>query len=145
MVTEMLVDPSTTWLLVRTSPEEVMIIPVPAAAPEPVLVWMTVLMSTIAGSTLAAIACALSVPFWLGDGLTGEIGAVEVGGSLVFGNVALWVACEECREDGADANPASPHRAGRVRRRRVGRRWCDPAFGRRRRRGHVLVLRNQLS
>src|SRR6266851_4455338 len=97
MVTEMLVEPSTTWLLVSTSPDEVMIIPVPAAAPLPLLVWMIVLTSTIAGSTLAAIACALSVPFWLGDGLTGEMGAVEVEGSLVFGSAAFWVACDERR------------------------------------------------
>src|SRR5216684_1206514 len=97
MVTEMLVEPSTTWLLVSTSPDEVMIMPVPAAAPEPLEVWMTVLMSTIAGSTLAAIACALSVPFWFGAGLTGAIGAVEVEGSLVFGSAAFWVACDERR------------------------------------------------
>src|SRR5260370_27045644 len=93
MVAEMLVEPSTTWLLVSASPEEVMIIPVPAAAPEPLEVWMIVLMSTIAGSTLAAIACALSVPFGLLDGLTGEIGAVDVDGSLVLGSAAFWVAC----------------------------------------------------
>src|SRR5260370_37897350 len=97
MVREMLVEPSTTWLLVRTAQDEVMIIPVPAAAPEPLEVWMTVLMSTIAGSTMAAMACALSVPFWLGDGLTGEIGAVEVGGSLALGTAALWFACDEGR------------------------------------------------
>src|SRR5260370_2225828 len=97
MVTELLVEPSTTWLLVSASPDEVMMIPVPAAAQEPLEVWMTVLMSTIAGSTRAAMACALSVPFWLGDGLTGEIGAVEVDGSLVFGTAALWFACDERR------------------------------------------------
>src|SRR5260370_37732423 len=74
-----------------------MIMPVPAAAPLPLLVWITVLMSTIAGSTLAAIACALSAPCWLGEGLTGEMGAVEVGGSLVFGSAAFWVACDERR------------------------------------------------
>src|SRR4029077_2632114 len=93
----MAVDPSTTWLLVSTSPEEVTIIPVPAAAALPLLVWMTVLMSTIAGSTIAAMACALSAPFWVGDGFTGEIGAVDVGGSLLFGKAALWVACAEWR------------------------------------------------
>src|SRR6266849_3408156 len=53
--TEMLIEPSTTWLLVSTSPDDVMIMPVPAAAPFPLVGWMTVLMSTIAGSTLAAI------------------------------------------------------------------------------------------
>src|SRR5260370_32620079 len=98
MVTGMLVEPWTRWLLVSTSPDEVMIIPVPAAAPDPVEVWMIVLMSTIAGSTLAAIACALSEPFWFGDGLTGEMGAVEVAGSLVFGTAAFWVACDERRD-----------------------------------------------
>src|SRR2546425_3065035 len=94
----MLIDPSTTWLLVSTSPDDVMIMPVPAAAPlVPDVLWMTVLMSTIAGSTLAAIACTLIVPFWFVDGLTGEIGAVELDGAVVCGNVAVWAACEVCR------------------------------------------------
>ena len=56
MVTLMLVAPSTTWLLVRTSPDEVRIMPVPAACPVPWAVLTTVLMSTMAGSTLLAIA-----------------------------------------------------------------------------------------
>src|SRR6266567_681430 len=80
--TEMLIEPSTTWLLVSTSPDEVMIMPVPAAEPVPVVVWMTVLMSTIAGATAAVIVCTLMVPFWLLDG-----------GAAVMGAVAL--ACKE--------------------------------------------------
>src|ERR1700751_1401234 len=54
----MLVDPVTTWFLVRISPVELMIMPVPAAWPLP----SVVLMSTIAGSTLAAIALTLELP-----------------------------------------------------------------------------------
>src|SRR5437588_1604264 len=54
----MLVDWLTTWLLVRISPVELMIMPVPAAW----LVPTVVLMSTIAGSTLAAIALAVPLP-----------------------------------------------------------------------------------
>src|SRR5712692_1064954 len=38
----MLVAPSTTWLLVRISPAEVTMIPVPAAWPDPSAVWITV-------------------------------------------------------------------------------------------------------
>src|ERR1700687_4417169 len=88
MVTEMLVEPSTTWLLVRTSPLEVRIMPVPAAVPDPV----TVLMSTTAGSTLAAIAWAFRLPElgatgwsgawgWLGTSATGAVATGEaVGG-----------------------------------------------------------------
>ena len=59
MVTLIVVEFSTTWLLVRTSPDELMIIPVPAAAPPDASV---VLMSTIAGSILAAMADALALP-----------------------------------------------------------------------------------
>ena len=51
IVTLMLTEPSTTWLLVSTSPDEVMMSPVPAAAAEPLAVWITVLMSTTAGET----------------------------------------------------------------------------------------------
>src|SRR5712691_666893 len=97
MVTEMLIDWSTTWLLVRTSPDEVTIIPVPDAAPVEVAVWTTVLMSTRAGSTLAAIACALMVPLWLVDGVTAEIGAVELDGSVLCGALAVGVWLDECR------------------------------------------------
>jgi len=53
-----LVAPSTTWLLVRISPVEVRMIPVPAASPDPVVVWNTVLISTTAGSTAVATVCA---------------------------------------------------------------------------------------
>src|SRR5258708_30259403 len=74
-----------------------MIMTVPVGAPEHVEVWMIVLTSKIAGSTLAAIACALSEPFWFGDGLTGEMGAVEVEGSLAFGSAAFWLACDDRR------------------------------------------------
>src|SRR5712691_3900600 len=58
----MLVAPAMTWLFVRTSPEAVRIIPVPAPRPaDPVLnPWMTVLTSTTAGSTRLAIACWLN-------------------------------------------------------------------------------------
>src|SRR6266566_2563912 len=96
--TEMLIEPSTTWLLVSTSPDEVMIMPVPAAEPVPVVVWMTVLMSTIAGATAAVIVCTLMVPFWLLDGGAAVMGAVALDGSVVFGSVAVWAACVEvCR------------------------------------------------
>src|ERR1700674_2136742 len=54
----MVVEPSTTWLLVSTSPSAVTIMPVPAAAPVP----RTVLISTMAGSTLAAIAFTSRLP-----------------------------------------------------------------------------------
>src|SRR5437660_112489 len=97
IVTVMLTEPSTTWLLVSTSPDGVTIIPVPAAALLPFDVWTTVLMSTIAGSTLAAMADALMVPL-LFNGGTAEIGALEVGGSLVCGRVAVCVTGDElCR------------------------------------------------
>ena len=91
--TEMLIEPSTTWLLVSTSPDDVMIMPVPAAEPVPVVVWTTVLMSTIAGATLAVIVWTLMVPFWLADGVAAEMGAVELDGSVAFGSVAVWAAC----------------------------------------------------
>src|SRR5258706_5544052 len=97
MLTEMLIDWSTTWLFVSTSPDEVMIIPVPEAAPVEVAVWTTVLMSTSAGSTVAAMACALIVPLWFVDGVTAEMGAVELDGSELFGAVATGVWVEECR------------------------------------------------
>src|SRR3954452_6991314 len=53
-VTVMLVAPATTWLLVSTTPSELITMPVPAASP----FWAprTVSMSTSAGSTLAATA-----------------------------------------------------------------------------------------
>src|SRR5579871_5475418 len=53
-VAVILVAPSTTWLLVRTSPFELRTMPVPAPAPP----WYpnSTLMSTSAGLTLAAIA-----------------------------------------------------------------------------------------
>src|SRR5436309_1918114 len=51
----MLVEPLTTWLLVRISPFEPMIMPEPAASPEPTMV----LMSTIAGLILVAMASVL--------------------------------------------------------------------------------------
>src|SRR6266702_4601033 len=96
--TEMLIEPSTTWLLVSTSPDEVLIMPVPAAEPVPVVVWMTVMMSTIAGATAAVIVCTLMVPFWLLDGGAAVMGAVALDGSVVFGSVAVWAACVEvCR------------------------------------------------
>src|SRR2546421_12345305 len=82
----MLVEPLITWLLVRISPVELTIMPVPAAALEP----MVVLMSTIAGSTLAATAAALLLPLplpvagaggWVGGGGGGgRPGLFGVGG-----------------------------------------------------------------
>src|SRR5260370_5103556 len=96
MVTEMLIDWSTTWLLVRTSPDDVMIIPVPEAAPVEVAVWTTVLMSTRAGSTFAAMACALIVPLWLLDGVTADIGAMELDGSELCGALATGVWLDDC-------------------------------------------------
>src|SRR2546426_2147891 len=50
----MLVAPATTWLFVRTSPEEVSTMPVPAAFPPRYA--RTVLMSTMLGFTLPTIA-----------------------------------------------------------------------------------------
>src|SRR6266851_5103034 len=93
MVTEMLIEPSTTWLLVSTSPVDVTIMPVPAAAPVPVLVWTTVLMSTIAGATLAVTCVRLSVPFWFAEGVAATIGALELAGWLVCGWVAVCATC----------------------------------------------------
>src|SRR4029077_21166671 len=70
MVTLMLIEPLTTWCLVSTSPSEVMIMPVPAACPLPVIV----LMSTIAGLTFVAIALASRLP------LVGAVGlAIAIG------------------------------------------------------------------
>src|SRR5882762_7094910 len=80
-VTVMLVEPLTTWLLVRISPVELMSMPVPAAAPLP----STVLMSTMAGLTLAAIASVVllgevlvpAVTCWIGA--SGEVVACATG------------------------------------------------------------------
>src|SRR6267143_3686920 len=84
-VTLMLVEPLTTWLLVRISPVELISIPVPAAAPLP----RTVLMSTTAGLTLAAMAAvvllgAVPVPgvtCWIGA--SGEVVAWATGRLLI--------------------------------------------------------------
>src|SRR5207237_7977816 len=80
-VTVMLVDWLTTWLLVRISPVELMIMPVPAAWLDPTVV----LMSTIAGSTFAAIALAVPLP---SDGVVPGV-AAGMGGSRVVG---AWAA-----------------------------------------------------
>src|ERR1700674_2135232 len=76
----MLVAPSTTWLLVRTSPVEVRTIPVPAAVPDALADWNTVLMSTTAGSTLAAMVEAWTPPPLSADAGcdTAAIGAVAL-------------------------------------------------------------------
>src|SRR5215831_12367442 len=68
----MLLDPVTTWLFVRISPVELMIILVPAAAPPPTVV----LTSTIAGTTFAAMASTvvLLLPELPVPGLTGTRG-----------------------------------------------------------------------
>src|SRR5579859_5689556 len=54
MVTRRLIEPSTTWLLVRMSPVESRIRPVPAAGSVALAVWTVLLMSTTEGVTLAA-------------------------------------------------------------------------------------------
>src|SRR5579862_1619268 len=69
-VTEMLVAPSMTWLLVRTSPLEVRTIPVPAA--EPPSSPSVVLMSTRSGETDEAIDETLAgepAPVWFDPAL----------------------------------------------------------------------------
>src|SRR5256885_9859482 len=78
-VTVMLVEPKTTWLLVRISPVGLMSIPVPAAWLEPTVV----LMSTIAGLTFAAIAALVALDE-LVPGVTGVIGEVGVIGDGVL-------------------------------------------------------------
>src|SRR6185312_9809755 len=101
--TVMLVDPLTTWLLVRIWPSEVTMRPVPAAAPEPLAVWTRVSMITTAGSTLAASASRLSRPlegFELG--CTGVIGACDGSG---LGLVVPGVA-EGCAMTCASREPA---------------------------------------
>src|SRR5207245_3105251 len=77
-VTVMLVEPLTTWLLVRISPVELMSMPWPAAAPLP----STVLMSTMAGLTLAAIAFVVLLGEVLVPGVTCWMGA--------SGEVVAW-------------------------------------------------------
>src|SRR5215470_8182359 len=72
----MVVEPVTTWLLVRISPVELMIMPVPAAA----LVPTVVLTSTIAGSTRAAIASRLERP--AEGAVVGETAAMGASGEL---------------------------------------------------------------
>src|SRR5216684_1320616 len=70
----------------------------PAIVTEMLIDWSTtVLMSTIAGSTLAAIAAALIVPFRLADGVTAAMGAVDEEGSLVRGSVAVWAGWDVWR------------------------------------------------
>ncbi len=71
------VDPSTTWLLVSTTPLEDRIMPVPAAAPSRYL--SVELMSTMPGWTLFATDCTLTLvvlglpaPLRLGDGICWE-------------------------------------------------------------------------
>src|SRR5579864_284101 len=78
----MLDEPSTTWLLVNTSPVEEMIWPVPAAWLEPT----TVLMSTRAGSTLPATAAASRLPAC--DPLLGLAGTIGACGDGAWG---AWV------------------------------------------------------
>src|SRR5919108_1152913 len=79
----MLVDPVTTWLFVRISPVGLISIPVPAAWPLP----STVLMSTIAGRTLAAMASVLVVPVG-GELVPGVTCVIGVSGCDVFW--AVW-------------------------------------------------------
>src|SRR2546423_120894 len=78
MLMVMLVAPSTTWLLVRISPVEVRMIPVPAAWPDPRAVTKVVLMSTTDGATWVAMAAALTVAPAAAEGAwgTAAIGAL---------------------------------------------------------------------
>jgi hypothetical protein len=71
------VEPSTTWLLVSTTPLEERIMPVPAAAPSSYLSWE--LISTMPGLTLLAtevslmlVVLALPAAFRFGDGICWE-------------------------------------------------------------------------
>ena len=90
MLTLMLVAPSTTWLLVRTSPAGVRMMPVPAAEPEPLPVTIWVLMSTTKRSTLAVIACRLRLPLGC---------AADAWPSVLWGTPAIGA----CTVEGADA------------------------------------------
>src|SRR5438094_8531590 len=113
MLTEMLLDPATTWLLVRISPVELTIMPVPAAWPLP----RVVLMSTIAGRTLFAIASVPALPLLegLGLGLTcvmGDSASVD-GDAWALGS--LRVTARD-RLDALRAPPAAATAASRTRR-----------------------------
>src|SRR5438093_13609790 len=82
----MLLDPLTTWWLVRISPVELMIMPVPAAWPLP----SVVLTLTMAGLTLAATASVVASVLFDEPGL----GVICVIGDWVAGAVACAVGCE---------------------------------------------------
>src|SRR5256885_2809509 len=90
MATRIEMEPSTTWLFVSTSPVEVMISPVPAAWLVPLAVWTTVLMSTMAGMTFAAMAEGFVEPV----PALGETGVtVWIGASAA----ALWLVMNRAR------------------------------------------------
>src|SRR5205809_4906263 len=82
----MVLDPLTTWGLVRISPVELMIMPVPAAWPLP----SVVLTLTMAGLTLAATASVVASVLFDEPGL----GVTCVIGDWVGGAVACAVGCE---------------------------------------------------
>src|SRR2546430_5613125 len=90
MATRIEMEPSTRWLFVSTSPVEVMISPVPAAWLVPLAVWTTVLMSTMAGMTFAAMAEGFVEPV----PALGETGVtVWIGASAA----ALWLVMNRAR------------------------------------------------
>src|SRR5579859_8145622 len=114
----MLLEPRTTWSLVRISPDDVTMSPVPAALPPPARV---VLMLTIAGVTLAATADALRLPFedppgwgWIGAS-DGVVTAAERGASITRARLhpmpapadaamtptSTTAAAARCQKDGA--------------------------------------------
>src|ERR1700730_10877647 len=102
----MLVEPETTWLLVSTSPDEVRMMPVPAALPP----WMTVFMSTTTGSILAASAARLGLTAD-GAAAAGAWGHARVGPLRRGGGGGDTV---RLREAPADAEPADqPDQADR--------------------------------
>src|SRR3979411_627742 len=90
----MLVAPLITWLFVRTSPDDVMTTPVPAAAPLPKP--STVSMSTTPGLTLAAITAGSeeAAPLGIVAGVGGGEAAAGGGGAGPLGIVAVLVGGE---------------------------------------------------
>src|SRR5438046_902789 len=137
----MLLDPMTTWSLVRISPVELMIMPVPAALPLP----RVVLTLTMAGLTLAATASVVASVLFDEPGL----GVTCLIGDWVGGAVACATGCEpltaRARLQPMPAPPAAATTAMSTRKAATrfhiesagavgggGRRWRRPR-GRRRR------------
>src|ERR1035438_9921454 len=94
-----------TWLLVRTSPVDVRMIPVPAAVPT--LPWSTSLTSTTVGSMAAAMAAALT-PVELPDGVLVEVPPLPAGVLPVFPDGDWAVAVGEPRRARPRAVPPPP-------------------------------------